>query len=156
MADTSEKTNAQIDAYYAKLVAAAQQGMVEGMRQFETYEIKTEMSGRPGLKRGSGALAGRWHLIQEGEGLNYKVKLSNDPTTWYAKVHQTGMTIRPRNAEYLHFKLPDGSYRMSKEVTIPKRLNIYENYATMGKEFIMTKMKQAIANLHKGGGTAGV
>jgi hypothetical protein len=140
---------ADIDLFKGKLISALQQAMVQGMRQFEAYEIKNEMSGRPGLKRKSGSLAGGWSLSQEGEGLDFKVKLNNSASTWYAIVHQTGKTIVPKNGPYLHFKLDDGSYRKVKEVTIPKRLNIPENFETKGKEYIMAQLKKAASGLHK-------
>ncbi|MGE4319628.1 MAG: phage virion morphogenesis protein [Deferribacterales bacterium] len=36
-------------------------------------------------------------------------------------VHQDGMVIKAKNAKALRFQLPDGSWRMVKQVTIPKR-----------------------------------
>jgi hypothetical protein len=138
-----------VKVYQQKLITACQQAMVEGMRKFEAYEVRGEMSGRPGLERKSGALARDWKVTTEGEGLDFSVKLSNSPATFYAKVHQEGMTIRPKNGPYLHYKLNDGTYRMSKEVTIPKRLNITENFETVGKEMIMEKIKKAFNGLHK-------
>jgi len=151
--NNAQDAQKSIDAYYQKLIQVAQQAMVEGMREYEAYEIKTEMSGRPGLKRQSGALAGSWHVETEGEGLNYTAKLSNSKSTFYAVTHQEGMTIRPKNGPYLHYKLPDGSFRKSKEVTIPKRLNFTENFATVGKEMVMKQLRKAVSEIHKETGT---
>lgn len=39
----------------------------------------------------------------------------------HAATHQFGATIRPVKAGALRFKLPDGSFRMAQEVTIPAR-----------------------------------
>ena len=39
----------------------------------------------------------------------------------YAAIHQAGGEIRPKNKPYLAFKLPDGSFRRVKKVTIPAR-----------------------------------
>lgn len=39
----------------------------------------------------------------------------------YAAIHQVGGEIRPKNKPYLAFKLPDGSFRRVKKVTIPAR-----------------------------------
>ena len=137
-----------INEYQKKLVSAAQQAMVTGMREFEALEIKTEMSGRPGLKRQSGSLAQGWHIKTEGEGLNYTATMANSPGTWYAIVHQNGATIRPKKGPYLHYKV-DGQFRKSREVTIPKRLHIPENFETSGKEIIMKHLKVAVSGLHK-------
>jgi hypothetical protein len=129
-----------------RFIEYAQVGMVAGMREFESYEIKNEMTGRPGLNRGSGALAQGWHIETEGKGLEFIVRMANSKSTFYAEVHQKGMTITARNAPYLHYKLPDGSYRRSTQVTIPKRLNIPENFSNMaiGYRMIHDHITQAM------------
>lgn len=40
---------------------------------------------------------------------------------WYAKVHNAGWHIEPKNVPYLKFRLPSGAFVSSKAVTIPKR-----------------------------------
>lgn len=44
-----------------------------------------------------------------------------DTSVIYAAIHQFGGVIRPKNKPYLTFKLPDGSFRRVKQVTIPAR-----------------------------------
>lgn len=39
----------------------------------------------------------------------------------YAPIHQYGGVIRARNKPFLTFRLPDGTWRRAKSVTIPKR-----------------------------------
>lgn len=39
----------------------------------------------------------------------------------YAAVHQAGATIRPKSAKALKFRLPNGAFVTTKEVTIPAR-----------------------------------
>ena len=39
----------------------------------------------------------------------------------YAGVHQTGATIRPKNGDALAFTLPNGSFVLAGEVTLPAR-----------------------------------
>lgn len=54
---------------------------------------------------------------------------ATDADTWelslgmkfYGWVHDTGMTIRAKNAPYLRFRTPDGSWHSVKEVFLPER-----------------------------------
>lgn len=39
----------------------------------------------------------------------------------YARIHELGGIIKAKNAKYLWYKLKDGSFRKSKQVTIPAR-----------------------------------
>lgn len=39
----------------------------------------------------------------------------------YPEVHNEGMVIRPKNAKALKVPMPDGSFRLVRKVTIPKR-----------------------------------
>lgn len=39
----------------------------------------------------------------------------------YARIHQEGGTIRPKNKKHLKFKTPGGKFVSAKEVTIPAR-----------------------------------
>jgi len=39
----------------------------------------------------------------------------------YPHVHNEGMVIKPKNKQALKVPMPDGSFRMVKQVTIPKR-----------------------------------
>lgn len=80
-------------------------------------------------------------------GLPFAVEIGSDLV--YAPVHEFGATIRPRKAEYLHFKTRDGAWVRTKEVTIPARpfLQPALDDATPEFEQIFAKAIRRVARL---------
>lgn len=127
----ADKVAQMVRDFDARLLPAMQLGLRKGMRLFEADIVKNQMTGRPGLNRRSGALAGSWFLSERNEGKNYSVTLANMPHAWYVVVHQHHMfngVIRARNKPYLKFQIPGVGWRQAKEVRIPKRLHIPERF----------------------------
>lgn len=71
--------------------------------------------GTPSILQLSGLLAHSFHLVVTKD----RATLSNP--TKYAAVHQFGGVIKPKAAKALRFRLPDGTWRFAKQVTMPAR-----------------------------------
>lgn len=109
-------------------------GIVEGMRLFEGQIIKKQMTGRPGLKRRTGNLARSW-FIKEKKGLRtYAIALGT--RTVYARIHQFGGIIRAKREKFLTFKIGKKQWVKKKEVKIPKRLWILEEFERVGPDIL--------------------
>ena len=149
-----------------KVASRLRSGLVLGMRSFEAFEIENEMSGRPGLNRRSGHLAGSWRVELRGSGADSSAVLHNRPDTWYAKVHQHlnfNVWIIPKTAKRLAWKETTFETRISKsgnkytkygaewrfarKVYIPKRLNLFENFKRLGADMIRKKIAETVAAL---------
>ena len=81
------------------------------------YIVKNKLSGQV-LKRGTGRLAGSIGATQEIEGQDIVGKVGS--RLKYARIHELGGVIRPKNFRYLHFFVK-GEEVFAKKVTIPKR-----------------------------------
>ena len=127
----------RIQSFDAALIEAMKRGLRKGVRLFEADMIKRQLTGRRadnmGLNRQSGNLAGAWYLRETGGKQDYAVTLANMPHAWYVVVHQhhnfNGI-IRAKNKPYLKFQYAPGKWASKKEVYIPKRLTILEDFDT--------------------------
>jgi hypothetical protein len=142
---------AKLDDRAKTLLLSMQKGMREGMRQFESYIVKNQLSGRKspnfGLNRVSGNAASRWAIEEKGEGVDYTVSLSSP--AWYLQTHQHHKFngwIYPRTKKYLSFKVGK-QYRRASKVYIPKRLFIYESFADVGDTIIKARMNLYIRSV---------
>jgi hypothetical protein len=132
-----------------------------GVEEFGAWEIQKEMLGRPGLES-HGGLSKSWHADLHGEGFSSSCTWSNNANTWYAVVHQTGKVIHPKTKPFLAWQNKTGEARVSasgrnytkyssnwvytkKSVTIPKRLNIYENWQNRGREMVTKKIQEVLS-----------
>jgi len=139
-------------------------GLYTGVAEFAAYEIKNEMSGRPGLNAPTGTLRRSWHVDLHGEGEDISATMANDAVAWYAIVHQTGKTIRPGAKGFLAWKKTTAESRISKRgksyktyshewiftkrpVKIPKRLHIYENFQEFGRKMIQENINEVLSTI---------
>ena len=132
-----------LDSVDTQIVASVGSGMTKGMREFEGHMIKTQFSGRPGLRRQSGNAARSWSVKTTVDSKGLVVRLQNAKRAFYVVVHQTGMTIRPKNKPYLTFKIGNKWIR-TKKVKIPKRLNIPEVYKNIGTFMIKRAIEREL------------
>jgi hypothetical protein len=158
--DNAESLAQRVMAFDAQLIEAMQLGLRKGVRLFEGKMIKGQFSGRrgdnKGLNRRSGAAAGSWYLRESGKGSEYSVTLANGPQAWYIAVHQHHQfngVIRAKNKPYLKFQIPGVGWRQAKEVYIPKRLFILEDFAKDGTADMIRKsiLREAVKAAKRGG-----
>lgn len=83
--------------------AQVKRAVVHGMEKFSGHIQKTQMSGRPGLKTRTGALKDSWFIRTMTSTGTLISRLAT--TSKYAKIHQTGGVIKPKNAKYLTIPL---------------------------------------------------
>ena len=144
-----------LDLTDKELSKAFLNGADKGMRFFEKDMIRTQFSGRPGLKAQTGTAAGSWRIRKRTESDKFILTLANAPNAWYIIVHQTGKTIYPKlSGGMLRFK-HEGQWRWAKKVTIPKRLYIPESFNKKGARFITTSVLQEAINIIKKRNTRG-
>ena len=93
------------------------QAMRRATEYVRGYIVKNKLSGQV-LKRGTGRLAGSIGATQEIEGQDIVGKVGSGLK--YARIHELGGVIRPKNFRYLHFFVK-GEEVFAKKVTIPKR-----------------------------------
>jgi phage virion morphogenesis protein len=125
----------RVNAALDRLISVGQSPR-EVMRDIATYG---ENSTRDRFATGIGPDGNPWkpsHRVQERGGKtlidhnNLVNSITNDSgddyAAWgtnviYALMHQEGGVIQPKSAKNLFFKLPDGTGRFAKKVTIPAR-----------------------------------
>jgi len=109
-------------------------------------KITTEqMTGRPGLNVQTGNLRRSWHYKVKASMSEISLIVANAKRGWYAIVHQTGKVIRPKVAKYLKFSIGRGAGKMwisTKEVTIPKRLHITEDWKSWGIPDLISRTRR--------------
>ncbi len=130
-------------------LTAGKVGVETGQNRFRTKIISEQMSGRKGgsgLNVGTGALRSSWTISTGGDAKAFIATLSSN--SHYAIVHQTGMTIRARNQPFMKFKTKTG-WVTTKEVTIPKRLNVKEAFLTSGVRILRNEVTSNIINAFK-------
>lgn len=146
----AKNLNARFKQYQSKLGPA----MVRGMRQYEAYVVKTQLTGRPGLKRQTGTLARSIEISRNKKENDYEVKMQFNSK--YAHVHQgkrlgkgrySGtFTIRPKVKKALSFKVGD-RWVTAKKVNIPKRLFVAERFKDVGLDKITRQVALAMRRL---------
>lgn len=130
---------------------------------FISLVVKTQMSGRPGLRRKTGALARSWFpLVQEIGKSDLSARVITDSS--YARIHQYGGTIRRAgHTRNLKFRVNKrGVSRFAKSgkenrtqdahvgsyaITIPKRLNVIEEFNVSGKKLYIEDVRQAMKEI---------
>lgn len=127
-------------------------GVVDGMRMFEARIMSKQMSGRVGAHRGlrvqTGNLRGSWHIRVSTRKSGTFVVLGT--RVKYARVHQYGHTIKPRNAgKLLRFKIGN-QWVSKKKVVIPKRLYILEDFKLNGRKLLKRGVKRALSRAFSG------
>jgi hypothetical protein len=147
-----------------------QQGMTIGGLNFIGKIQREQMTGRPGLMVKSNFLRGGWFAHTTNTGADIITKMIC--RAWYAKVHQHldfNGWIYPKKCKFLRFPVPMTEYSyyvkgknsgqvkvkqksmfvFAKKVFIPKRLNIFEEFARSGadifKRAILAKIKPVLA-----------
>jgi hypothetical protein len=157
----SEEVITRLTILDERMVKSAEQGLVAGMRKFEGHMIRTQLTGRPGLKRQTGMAAIDWKVTYGWFGDRFYAQLSNSPRTWYLIVHQKGATFtHPGGTSYIPGVGANGLARFVKvrpgspaernlpktrphQITIPKRLYIPEAFHKDGRRFIMDAIVSA-------------
>ncbi len=129
-----------------KAVDAAERGMKAGMQFFSGKIQKEQMSGRPGIRTISGSAKRSWHVTSKGVkgGIVANLKSSSK----YLPVHQYGATIKPKTSPYLHFKTSTGWVK-TKQVKIPKRLHIIEEFRKSGADIISKRVVHELVKAYK-------
>lgn len=123
------------------IIPALQRGLKDGMEDFSGKIQKEQMTGRPGLKTQTGTLKRSWFTQGSGSGLDYAVKLVT--RSKYAAIHQFGGIIKAKNKPYLKFQI-GGKWFQKKQITIPKRLHIYEEFKESGAKIIVEAMQNRL------------
>jgi hypothetical protein len=145
---------------------ALPKALVAGMREFEAYEQKEEMSGRPGLRAPTGTLRRSWHVALTGEGIETVATLSNDAVAWYAIVHENGgifnipehtrrifKTFASHHLEGMKiktkkFQLTTGETKVrAHTMNMPKRLHMNQNWETFGYQMVRDRVLAALRAL---------
>jgi hypothetical protein len=164
MISNASAVNNYINSKVNRITNSMVRGLNNGMREFEAYEIKREMSGRPGLKRQTRNLSQSWRVNLEGKGLDTVAYLRNRPDAWYAIVHEKGGTfVIPMHSraitkgftssEWTGKKIKKRKFRLQTGQTqvrahtmyMPKRLNMYENFDSFGKNMIIRNIKEELS-----------
>jgi hypothetical protein len=102
----------------AAVYAAMQDGLVKGLRRFETTIVKEQFSGRPGLKTGHGAAKQSWFITVKGVGENVSAVLANKPNAWYISVHEHRNfdgNVTPKTSQFLTVPLNPAAQRMRED-----------------------------------------
>lgn len=141
--DNVEKIVKALDRKNKRAMSAAKIGMVQGMEFFRSRILRNQMTGRPGLNVVTGTLRRSWFIRSRAELDDFITTLATE--TFYAEVHEKGMTIRAKNKPYMTFQY-QGSWHSVKEVTIPKRLNVIEDFKQAGIKIIS---RQVAKNLFR-------
>ena len=124
----------QITAVLGRLIATGQ-NLEPVMQDIAAYgEDSTEKRFQVGVAPDGTPWKPSWRvqerggktLIKSGHLQDISSDHGNDYAEWgsgliYALIHQLGGEIRPKNKSALFFRLPDGSGRSVKKVTIPAR-----------------------------------
>jgi hypothetical protein len=130
-------------------------GIQQGLEAFRGRIVKRQMSGRPGLNTITGTSKKSWRVRRLAYGA-YQLATSS----WWLLTHQKGMVIKPKNPDgWLRFKTTgairtvsksgkplkratrgEGNWVTVKQVTIPKRLHVLEDYAAHGHKIIRRAM----------------
>jgi hypothetical protein len=101
-------------------------------QKFVNKMKRERLSGRPGLKAQTGTL--RRGLIVKDEGTDVEglvvASVFTGAHAFFAHVHETGMTIRAKNAPFLTFKGADG-WASVPSVRIPPRLGFKTTWDRM-------------------------
>ena len=131
------------------LLSDISSGMNRGMIDFKGHIIKTQMSGRPGLKVGKfpssqtpGYLRRSWFVKTIFMGDN-EVETKLATTASYARIHQYSGIIKPKTKKALSWEM-GGKRIFAKQVKIPKRLHIYEEWKAVGGKYILDAIKNKI------------
>ena len=109
------------DRLMAHLSAATQKSVINsGLKSSANFLVKwivtQRLSGRPGLRRVTGALA---QSIKSGAPENNQITVGTRELP-YARIHEYGGIIVPRVAKALKFKI-DNRWVVTQKVTIPAR-----------------------------------
>ena len=141
--DNTQKFIKSLSFRYGKAKTLSKNALKLGLTDYSSYIQKEQMTGRPGLKVGTGDLRRSWFVTNANNiGNDFSVKLATRSV--YARIHQFGGIIKAKTAKYLKFKI-NGSWISKKQVTIPKRLMVYEEFETKGKDFILDRLNHAIS-----------
>ena len=96
-------------------------------RSRERFRDGREPGGAPWLRSLRAKLQGGKTLVDHGQLRDSITRATSDDRVEvgtnvpYAATHQFGAVIRPKSGGYLMFRMPDGSFRRVKQVTIPAR-----------------------------------
>ena len=126
-------------------LVAGGKGIVKGMNFFQSKIIKEQMSGRigkKGLNVQTGALRRSWFIKSREMADNFISTLATSSV--YAISHEKGLTIRPKTAKALYFKIGDKQI-IAKQVKIPKRLNIIADFRKSGIRIISNEVIKEIS-----------
>ena len=149
------------------IAPALMRGIRLGLLDYEAWFTRAQLSGRPGLNMKSGHAARDWFVTRTQNG--YRLATSAFYLTTHQHAPGTAVAdgiIRAKNKPYLFFK-GEGAPRTTalksgkplktavhtyywarvKQVYIPKRLTILENYRTTGQDFIMSNMLAELKKL---------
>lgn len=139
-----KKVAAEVRNNIRVFIPAIQVGMKQGAMDWLGVQQKNQMTGgHPGLNRRTGTLARSWAVTTVGWGERFVVRVATN--TKYAKIHQTGGVIRPKNGKYLAF-MYEGKFVRKTSVTIPKRLYIYEEWQKSAWTYLRPRI---FANIYK-------
>ncbi len=125
------------------------QAMRRATEYVRGYIVKNKLSGQV-LNRRTGRLAGSISSAQRIEGQDVVGMVGSNLK--YARIHELGGVIRPKNFKYLHFFVK-GKEVFAKKVTIPKRPYIMPSIeesskkiaSIFGTEFFV-EIKNKVAN----------
>jgi hypothetical protein len=160
----SKKLESLLKKKGPELIAIIERKWVKSSFEFIKYITVSQMSGRPGLKRKSGALARSWYpLVGRREGNDLAARVITDSP--YAKIHQNGGVIQRRarpqmNVEFKTSKR--GIHRFAKEgkgntkkhvsigeysIRIPKRLHVTESFEDQGLKIYIHDVREAMKEI---------
>jgi len=104
--------------------------------------VKAKLSG-PVLKAPTGNLRGSINKLMENTGDSIKASIGTSTAVIpYARIHEYGGVITPKNGPYLRFKTPDGKWHQVKSVTIPERSYLRSSLAEV-EPIVATQIKAA-------------
>jgi hypothetical protein len=133
------------------------------MRDFEAKVVREQISGRPGLinRHGTTGLAGSFSTKLKSAGSGFWT-IAMSTAKKYTRIHQFGGVIKPVRAKFLTFKIHTSNRIFSKagvrlkksprefswvrvkQVTIPKRLRIIEDFYASGANMIRAEVTKLL------------
>jgi phage gpG-like protein len=118
--------------------------------KFSSHIQKTQMTGRPGLKVQTGR--GRRSWVSKVKSFPTSVLLTIGSTVKYLRIHQFGGIIKPRVKTRLRFQVGKGGSKrtvFAKQVKIPKRLRVFEEFREKGRRLIKTAIRNSLKKMRE-------
>lgn len=117
-----------------RLAAEMKSGWEAAKNNFDSRFIQERLNGRPGLIRRTGRLSNSFVGQVTGRTLG-QLRVIYGTNVEYAPIHEFGGTIKPKKGKYLRFPTEAGGFAFVKQVTIPRRLEMFKTWDDSVEQF---------------------